>query len=98
MHETILVTKSSMPPIEEYIEKMKVIWENHWLTNRGIYHKEFEKKLLNYLNVHNISLFTNGHMALELTIQAMNLTSDYNSFYLCFNNSSNSKEWINTCV
>ena len=76
MHETILVTKSSMPPIEEYIEKMKVIWENHWLTNRGIYHKEFEKKLLNYLNVHNISLFTNGHMALELTIQAMNLTGE----------------------
>ena len=33
--KTILVTRSSMPEIEEYVEEIKSIWESHWLTNMG---------------------------------------------------------------
>lgn len=68
--EKILVTRSSMPPYEEYIEAIKPLWDSHWLTNMGKYHKELERKLKDYLEVPELSLMVNGHMALELAIQA----------------------------
>lgn len=68
--DTILVTKSSMPPYEEYIEAVRPLWESHWLTNMGIYHEQLELELKKYLDVSEISLMVNGHMALELAIQA----------------------------
>lgn len=66
----ILVTQSSMPSYEEYIEAIKPLWESHWLTNMGKYHRELEEKLQEYLGVENVSLMVNGHMALEMVIQA----------------------------
>lgn len=69
----ITVTKSSMPPYEEFIEKIKPLWESKWLTNMGTYHKELEQKLKDYLRVSYLSLMVNGHMTLELMLQAMNL-------------------------
>ncbi len=71
--DKILVTKSSMPPMEEYIEEIKSIWNSHWLTNMGVKHQELTQKLETYLDVPNVSLFSNGHMALELSLQALNL-------------------------
>ena len=69
--ENIYVTRSSMPPYEEYIEAIKPLWKSHWLTNMGEYHRELEEKLKEYLEVSNLSLMVNGHMALELAIQVM---------------------------
>lgn len=66
----ILVTRSSMPPYEEYIKAIKPLWGTHWLTNMGIYHQQLEEKLKEYLDVPELSLMVNGHMALELTIQS----------------------------
>lgn len=65
-----------MPDFDEYIEEIKDIWDSHWLTNTGPKHKALQAKLKDYLSVENIDLLTNGHMALELTIQAMNLTGE----------------------
>lgn len=59
-----------MPPYEEYIEAIKPLWESRWITNMGQYHEKLEKKLAAYLNVPELSLMVNGHMALELAIQA----------------------------
>lgn len=70
MDKKILVTQSSMPPYEEYIEAIKPLWDSHWLTNMGIYHQELEEKLKEYLDVSGLSLMVNGHMALEMVIQA----------------------------
>lgn len=72
----ILVTRSSMPDYEEYIEEIKDIWDSHWLTNMGPKHKKFQAQLKDYLGVENIDLFTNGHMALELSLQAMKLQGE----------------------
>lgn len=72
----VLVTRSSMPKLDDYIEEIKDIWNSHWLTNMGPKHKELQAKLKEYLGVENIELLTNGHMALELTMQAMNLTGE----------------------
>ena len=72
----ILVTRSSMPPFEEYIEAIRPLWDSAWLTNMGKNHEELMSKLADYLDVPNLSLFVNGHMALELCIQAMGLTGE----------------------
>ena len=73
MANKILVTQSSMPEYEEYISEIKDIWESHWLTNMGVKHKELQAKLIDYLGLDQIDLFTNGHMALELSLQALDL-------------------------
>ena len=70
MDEKILVTRSSMPSYEEYIEAIKPLWDSHWITNMGTYHRQLEKELKEYLDVPGLSLMVNGHMALELAIQA----------------------------
>lgn len=72
----ILVTRSSMPPMEEYINEIKDLWETHWLTNMGAEHRKLQQELREYLEVENIELMVNGHMALEMTIQAMNLQGE----------------------
>lgn len=76
MNTQILVTRSSMPELNEYIEEIRELWETHWITNMGTKHKQLQKQLQEYLNVENIELLTNGHMALELTLQAMNLQGE----------------------
>ena len=72
----VLVTRSSLPPLEEYVEMLKPLWDSAWLTNMGQYHKEFAAQLKEYLGVPNLELFVNGHTALELTLQAMNLSGE----------------------
>lgn len=76
MSEQILVTRSSMPTMEEYIEEIRPIWESHWLTNMGEKHEAFQIELQKYMGVPNVELLTNGHMALELSLQAMNLQGE----------------------
>ena len=70
---SILVTRSSMPSLEDYIEEIKPIFESHWLTNMGPVYKKFQHQLIDYLGVPYLSLFVNGHMALEMAIQALGL-------------------------
>ena len=67
----ITVTKTSLPPYEEFAEKMKILWETKWVTNMGAHHKELENELKQFLKVQQVSLMVNGHMALEMAIQAM---------------------------
>ncbi|SMB88731.1 dTDP-4-amino-4,6-dideoxygalactose transaminase [Desulfonispora thiosulfatigenes DSM 11270] len=76
MRKPIQVTQSSMPELNEYIEEIKELWNSRWLTNMGVKHKELESQLIKYLNVNNITLFTNGHLALEFIIAALGLTGE----------------------
>lgn len=69
----ILVTRSSMPSYEEYCEEIKDLWESHWLTNMGVKHNKLQKELESYLDVPRCILYTNGHLALENVIAALNL-------------------------
>lgn len=59
-----------MPSYEEYIEAIKPLWDTHILTNMGSNHRKLEAELKEYLDVPFISLMVNGHMALEMAIQA----------------------------
>ena len=72
----IAVTRSSLPPLEEYVEMLKPLWESAWLTNMGDYHEELKRQLKIYLKTQNLELFVNGHMALELALQALGLNGE----------------------
>lgn len=72
----IQVTRSSMPSFEEYIAEIKGLWESRWLTNMGDKHKQLESQLAYYLNTPNVTLFTNGHLALESMIAAFKLSGE----------------------
>ena len=72
----IMVTRSSMPPFEEYMDEIKELWETHWLTNMGTKHNRLQGELTRYLGVENLTLLVNGHMALELGLQALGLKGE----------------------
>ena len=76
MSNQILVTRSSMPDFDEYAEEIKSMWDSHWLTNMGPKHKQLQTMLKEYMGIENIDLFTNGHMAIELTLQALDLKGE----------------------
>ncbi len=71
MSEKISVTSSSMPPLDEYVELIKRIWDSRWLSNFGELHKELEESLKEYLGVSNLTLFANGHLALEIALNTL---------------------------
>ena len=74
--KTVRVTRSSMPPFEEYTEMIKVLWDSHWLTNMGDLHNRLEESLKGYLKVPRLSLFVNGHIALEAALGAFGQTGE----------------------
>lgn len=81
MEKRILVTRSSMPEIDEYVEEIREMWDTHWLTNMGPKHKQLESDLADYLGIDKdkITLFVNGHLALECIIEALELGKELNA-------------------
>ena len=74
--ENIYVTRPLLPPIEEYQQKIKEIWDNKWLTNYGPLENQFQRKLKEMMNANNVELFANGHTALELGLKALDLKGE----------------------
>jgi len=72
----ILVTQPFLPPLEEFQEYLKEIWDSKWLTNNGKFHQELEKELCDYLGVNYISLFSNGTLALITALQELKITGE----------------------
>ena len=72
----IMVTRSSLPSLEEYVKEISPIFETAWLTNMGSLHQTLEQQLQSKLNVKNISLFVNGHLALFIAIKALRLSGE----------------------
>jgi len=97
----IYVTRSSMPELSEYIEEIKPLFETHMLTNMGPIYKKFQGELISYLGVRDLSLFVNGHLALEIAIQALGMTkrrgsrrrrSDHDTVHVCFHDTCDHEE------
>lgn len=65
-----------MPQFDEYIEEIKDLWDTCWLTNMGEKHHQFQGMLTQYLGVENVDLLVNGHMAIELSLQALKLKGE----------------------
>ncbi|WP_281700330.1 DegT/DnrJ/EryC1/StrS family aminotransferase [Cetobacterium somerae] len=74
--EKIMVTKSFLPPFEEYSKEIEKIWLTNWLTNMGPLHEEFKNQLEEYLKVEYLTLSNNGHLALEIGLKGLDLPKD----------------------
>lgn len=72
----INVTKTFLPPLEEYVKYLEQIWESSWVTNQGPLVEKLEEQLKDYLGVKNLLLVTNGTIALQLAIKALDLTGE----------------------
>lgn len=71
--ERIKVTRAMLPDFAEYADEIRELWDSHWITNMGIKHEELQKLLEDYLESKHVSLFCNGHMALENALEALHL-------------------------
>ena len=74
--DSINVTRSTLPPFEEYCTEIRGLWDSRRLTNMGEKHEELREKLQEYLGVEHVGLVTNGHQSIELTLQAMGLSGE----------------------
>lgn len=72
----IPVTRPYLPPIEEYKAILDGIWERQWLTNMGPLANELEEKLAEHLDVENLLFVTNGTVALQMAIKALDLKGE----------------------
>ncbi len=72
----IYVTKPFLPPLEDYCELLEGIWENQWLTNMGPLACKLEEALKGHLQVNHLLFLTNGTIALQLAIKALELCGE----------------------
>ncbi len=68
--EPILVTRSHLPPLSEFVPMLEEMWRTRVLTNAGPFHQQLEAALCDYLGVPFISLTSNGTVALQLALMA----------------------------
>ena len=73
MSTPIYVTKSFMPPLEEYNKYIAGIFDQGVLTNQGPYVQELQQKLSAFLGVNNFHYVTNGTVALQLALAALDI-------------------------
>lgn len=72
----IPVTRPFLPPQDEYENLLKGIWQRSWLTNMGPLASELEMQLKEYLKVKHLLFVTNGTVALQMAIKAVELKGE----------------------
>lgn len=70
----INVTESFLPPYADYEAYMRQIWDSHHLTNQGPLLTQLEERLRERLEVDNIQIVSNGTIALQLALKALDVT------------------------
>jgi dTDP-4-amino-4,6-dideoxygalactose transaminase len=94
-NKPIYVTQPALPPLEEFTELLRQIWDNKILTNNGPFHQQFETALAEYLGVKYISVFTNGTLALMTALQALRITGEVITTPFSFVATTHSLWWNN---
>lgn len=95
INKPIYVTQPALPPLDEFVEYLKQIWESKVITNMGPFHKQFEQELANYLGVKYLSLFSNGTIALITALQALRITGEVITSPFSFVATAHSLWWNN---
>jgi dTDP-4-amino-4,6-dideoxygalactose transaminase len=93
LEKPVNVTEPFLPPLEEFHEYLREIWDRRWLTNNGKFHREFERNLCDYLGVPYISLFANGTLALIGALQALRITGEVLTTPFSFVATSHALHW-----
>lgn len=72
----INVTRSYLPPLGEYVKYLERIWESGWLTNHGPLVQELETKLAEYLGVPYVHYVSNGTIAIQIALRALEIQGE----------------------
>ena len=72
----IPVTLPFIPPKEDYDILLHGIWKRQWLTNMGPLASDLEMKLKDHLGVDHLLFVTNGTVALQIAIKALDLKGE----------------------
>lgn len=67
----INVTKTFLPPLDEYNAFVKKAFDKEWLTNRGELVQTLEKKLITYLGINNIIITNNGTVPIQMALRLL---------------------------
>lgn len=95
MMSRIPVTKPFLPPLDEFMPYLQEIWNSGVITNGGKFHQELEDELARYLGVSNISLFSNGTIALITALQALGIRGEVITTPYSFVATAHSLLWNN---
>ena len=76
MTSKITVARPSLPPKEEYLAEVESLWNTRILTNMGVKYDQLRNMLVDYTECPNISLFANGHSALECALEVLGLRGE----------------------
>ena len=72
----INVTKTYLPPFDEYTQTLKRAWDKAWITNNGILVQELEQKVKEYLGVKHLLYCSNGMIVLQMALKVLNITGE----------------------
>jgi dTDP-4-amino-4,6-dideoxygalactose transaminase len=75
-NKPIYVTQPSLAPLEEYMEILKGVWERGILTHNGPLVQQLENELCKRLNIPNFVAVSNGTIALQMAIKALELKGE----------------------
>lgn len=89
----IPVTKPFLPRVEEFENYVKSIWDRQWLTNNGPLVNDLELKLKQYLNLDYLLYVSNGTIALQMAIRALELKGEVITTPFSFVATTNSILW-----
>jgi dTDP-4-amino-4,6-dideoxygalactose transaminase len=74
--EPIYVTRPYLPPLDEFCEGLREIWDSQWLTNNGPVLRRYQQKLEHFVGSPNVCLFSNGTLALQIALQGLGITGE----------------------
>ncbi len=74
--KNIFVTQPSLAPLEEYVELLKGVWDRGILTHNGPVVQQLEKQLEEKLPVPHFTAVSNGTIALQMAIKALDLKGE----------------------
>lgn len=74
--QPVYVSRPMLPPLDDYVEQLRDVWESRWLTNNGAKHQALEQALAEHLRAPHLSLFNNGTIALVVACQALRVAGE----------------------
>ena len=91
--DALMVTRPDLPPLEEFTAYLEKIWDRKWLTNNGLFHRQLEERLADYLGVGYVSLFSNGTLALLSALQVLRIKGEVITTPYSFVATSHALNW-----